>query len=54
MSALAERVQLLIQIFEEQEPEDVMQQSASPSSYLAQRHRFKVWHQKKKPLDVRS
>ena len=52
MSALAERVQLLIQNFEEQEPEDVMQQSASPSGYLAQRHSFKVWHHKKKHLGV--
>ena len=46
MSALAERVQLLIQNLEEQEPEDVMQQSASPSGYFALRHSLKVWHPK--------
>ena len=46
MSALAERVQLLIQNLEEQEPEDVMQHSASPSGYLALRHSLKVWHHK--------
>ena len=46
MSALAERVQLLIQNLEEQEPEDVMQQSASPSGYFALQHSLKVWHHK--------
>ena len=46
MTALAERVQLLIQNLEEQEPEDGMQQSASPSGYLALRHSLKVWHHK--------
>ncbi len=50
MSALAERVQLLVQNLEEQEPEDVMQQSASPLGYLALRHSLKVRH----PQDVHS